>query len=262
MRLLDFFRKPEAESEHRDPVWELVEAGRYEEARRLHQETGRREDGHERHFLLRDGDLLCYLGEFEVATQDYIKADAIECVAAPGSRCLDRIGIAQWLAGHPDRAIQTLETCVAGLESDRINYARAFGGSDVGLLLFALSALEENPNSRARAIDFISQLLPGVKPFDWPAPLCRFVIGRIEFPQLLGESSGRRNLKPAVRLARKHPLTCRQVTQALSYGGVRSYEDRDRTTALDLFETCVGLNAIIEDEWLLARALCQRLGPS
>ena len=43
------------------------------------------------------------------------------------------------------------------------------------------------------------------------------------------------------------------------YGGVRSYEDRDRTTALDLFEKCVGLNAIIEDEWLLARALCQRL---
>ena len=76
----------------------------------------------------------------------------------------------------------------------------------------------------------------------------------------MGATTGRRNLNPALALARKDLVIRRHATQVLFYGGVRHFEDGDPTTALDLFETCVGLNAIIEDEWLLARALCQRLG--
>lgn len=79
-------------------------------------------------------------------------------------------------------------------------------------------------------------------------------------PELLGATTGRRNLKPALAIARKDLLISRHATQVLFYGGVRHYEDGDRATALDLFEKCVGLNAVIEEEWLLARALCQQLG--
>lgn len=76
-----------------DPVWDLVDAGQFEAARRLHHEQDRAYLHTEWLFLARDSDMLCGLGRFEDATQAIREADRLVSEEVPGLRLLSNVAV-------------------------------------------------------------------------------------------------------------------------------------------------------------------------
>ena len=242
-----------------DPVWDLILAGRYEEAWRLHQEQGRENALPDRLFLTRGCDILCCLGRFEEATQAIKEADRLASEEHPGFRLLGHVAVTQWLASDAEGAMESLESCIAGLRSGKIGYSDGIGGGDVALLSFAIAVLEKAPDFRALALGFLEEMPRYPPPDSWPVPLCRFALGRLAFPEVLQAASGWKSLRISIARSRKDVLIRRQVAQALFYRGIERYDAEDWSPACELFEGCVRLNCPIDEEWHLARALAERL---
>src|SRR5437867_7041860 len=124
--------------DHRDDAWNLIKAGRYDEAARQlahHIDTGI--DVELSHFANKAVAELAAGRPLEAeSTLKQGQAFAELDEHSRGSNLLLRLSEVQWLNGHVEDAVISLMSRIQGLKDGSVQFADAAGGGKEGLILY------------------------------------------------------------------------------------------------------------------------------
>ena len=242
-------------NDNSDPVWDLVDAGKYSEAYDLHTALGCDKGLAEWQYLLRRSELLALNEQYDDAVTAAARADEIVLALNLGVRLLWKVGLYKWLDGDAKEGIRALAEQVRGIISKEITYTDAIGGGNVALLLWALARIEGDIELAGSAVKFMRRLTISSHEAVWPRPICRFVLDELDQRHLMSFATGKDKIKEAAARAKKNEIAKLQYCQSIFYCAIKSASDAEMSTANDLFEEVVRFGYLSNSEWLISREI-------
>jgi hypothetical protein len=212
--------------------WDLVLAGRYEEA----LDQLRNEYARDKKAPTLNNMGIVYLCVGDPANAKTAFDAVIERNPERGG-CFDLAGVARWLLGDHRGAV---EVWLASVDH---HYQDASGGVDIALLLYFASVRDPGVYSHDQARKLLIRRVKSGWAKNWPGPLGRFVLREIDYKMVLDLATF-----PQPQVME------RQLAQVEFYRGVVSLERRDASGFRYGMERCISAhNTILLPERYLAR---------
>jgi tetratricopeptide (TPR) repeat protein len=248
--------------------WELIPAGRYEEALSGLNELRRTGVDYDWRTAGERGTALLCLRKYEDAISAYDEAnrmargeerqrlrrigkDSSNGLAEP---FLIDLGASQWLADRKGAAVETWQRAVSGVLDGTIFMGDMAGAVTQGLLLWFAGISMGRPDIAKEATKYLANRARRSRIKLWPGPLALLVMERVTASSVLTEKFGSDDLDRLSDRAAGDLLTRREFSQFLFYCAMAHRAKGDATHCKELLGRCVRLkNPIIEIEWYLAR---------
>ena len=214
----------------RDPDWELVEAGRYEEAAARYLALAR-ERTHSIPYWRNRAIALLALQRHLDAHDAFAESDRVELTRNPlHGRALAEMGVCLWLA---DRRHDALPLVMENLDlrmKNKLTYGDAAGGAWEGLIAYYVGVSFPNPDVVAKALKHLKKIVTRKRRRGWPRPIAEYLINAGSFETMLLEASEAADLETAVAHARIDKLSSRQLSEALFYAAAKHRASGDEQT--------------------------------
>jgi hypothetical protein len=224
----------------RNSPWKHIESGQYQQAVRSFTYCLRRHKSGPNY--ANRGIAYLNLGQYDKALADFRTADEVHPSRTDGY--LQTMGIAQWLAGRESEATTTWHALVIAHERGKIQYSDGAGGVESPSLLW-FAAVRLGRSELLKAARHLLKAKASSKNWrcqSWPAPIAKFLLGRIKEDRLRSQVA---DVPPLLR--------ARQLCQAEFYIGVRRLQQGDYAGARKAFRTAAKLTeATLADEYYLA----------
>ena len=177
-----------------DP-YRLIRRGKYEKALKIYKCLLAKHPHDE--CLLAGYPFACLCnGLYEEALEGFRYSNALAKKKPVGEKqpYLMHIGVAQWLLGQREEAIQTFRAGVDGILDGTIEFADLAGGARQGLLLWFAGVCAPDASARSHAVEFMQGLAGKSKIQYWPGPLAEYAIDAISKEIMLRKVFGTRFL--------------------------------------------------------------------
>lgn len=194
-------------------------------------------------FLLNNrGMAYLNLGDFDAALADFQQADAIHCAESKTETDRDKCGVALWMAGRYQEAVETWTLGVKSSIAGKVKYTDRAGGVTVGNLLFFAGVRTGNKDATALATRLLHKRLKGKTSLPWPGPVSQFLLGEIAKDAMVAAVSSVAKLRE------------REMCQAKFYTGVLALSTGQNTAYLESMHEAVTFGSVskLEAEYYLA----------
>jgi hypothetical protein len=235
-------------------AWNLILSGRYDEAaRQLARDIDAGVDVELRYFANK---AIAELAAGRVSEAERTLSQSLLHEYDYGSNLQLMLSGVQWLNGHAEEAVSSLQSRIQGLKDRSVIYTDPAGGGREGLILYYYGVRLD----RASLIDSAHQWLKRLhkrKRFQfkaWPGPLVRWFFGDLDDAALLMKECGTSSLEDALTTARSGTRTRNPLIEFCFHRGVRALREGDRSYSQRLFESAVSTeNPLTNFVWYLAR---------
>lgn len=183
-----------------------------------------------------------HLGDFDAALSDFQQAEAIHCAESKCETDGRRCGVALWMAGRQQEAVETWTLGVESSLAGKVKYTDKAGGVTVGNLLFFAGVRLGNKDAIALATRLLRKRLKGKASSPWPGPVSQFLLGEITADAMVAAVSSVAKLRE------------REMCQAKFYAGVLALSAGQNAAYLEAMREAAKFGSVskLEAEYYLA----------
>lgn len=180
------------------------------------------------------------LGHLDLAMADFESAEGIGHSRSDGN--LKSIGVVHWLSGRESDAVKAWNEAVNLLERNKIQFTDGAGGVQSPSLLWFAGARLNDARLQKSANHLLKRLLKTRQANNWPGPIGRLLLQRLDAETLRSSVS-------SVPVLRE-----RELCQAEFYISVQALDGDGRKQYIDGLRRASDLTAaLLENEFYLAR---------
>lgn len=237
-----------------DP-WDLIMLHRYDEAILVYNKILSKESGMDILTLANRATAFLCLGKVDEALLDFEKArnlDKKRSNKVSLSYVAD-IAVIYRLKEKKREAISILYSATEEVGKGNVEFLDAAGGVTFGLLLMYLALSSGDSAAYSHSSAYLNSLIKKSRSKNWPGPLARLVLNKIEFEEVLSQIFGSSDIHFLKNKAKDDLLIRRRLVKSIFYEGVKKLIVKDHEGfKMSMFSCNEMENPIIEPEWYLA----------